>query len=184
MLASLEGMSVTISVGGRIVSGECGHLLLTGHHLNKLELHFGSPLRVIVAKEEPQIYARLTISDTHTTITAKGDVMYTMPIKYQVKVKVAYVDAGGNPAVVDGPVVWSSSDPAVVTVNTDPTDSSMCTVQSLSEVGQAQVLATADADLGTGTRSLVTTMDITIVAGEAVAGTIQPVGDAAPYKGK
>ena len=109
--------------------------------------------------------------------------MYTMPIKYQVEVQVSYVDAAGNPAVVDGPVTWSSSDTTVVTVNTDTADSSKCTVQSLMKVGQAQVLATADADLGTGTRNLVTTMDITIVAGEAVAGTIQPVGEAAPYGG-
>jgi hypothetical protein len=39
-----------------------------------------------------------------------------------------------------------------------------------------QITATADADLGAGVRNLVTVCDITIVAGEAVAGTIAPIG--------
>ena len=48
------------------------------------------------------------------------------------------------------------------------------------ELGQVQITATADADLGEGTRELVTLMDVTIVAGEAVAGVIQPLGEATP----
>jgi hypothetical protein len=42
------------------------------------------------------------------------------------------------------------------------------------------VSASADVDLGTGVKQLVTTADIGLVAGEAVSGTIQPVGDAVP----
>ena len=106
--------------------------------------------------------------------------MFTMPINYFIELQVSYVDAGGNPAAIDGLVDWESSNGAVVKVDVDPTDSTKCTMTSLAEVGQVQITATADADLGTGVRSLVTLMDVTIVAGEAVAGTISPVGSAQP----
>ena len=149
--------------------------------MNQLEISFGTPLRIVVAKEEaPLIYSRLTITDGSTRVTAKGDVMYTMPIQYGVGLQVTYVDAGGNPAAVDGPVAWSTSDASIVSIQVDTTDTTKCSIASGQNVGQAQISATADADLGAGVRNLVTLLDVTIVAGEAVAGTIAPVGAAAP----
>ena len=47
-------------------------------------------------------------------------------------------------------------------------------------IGQVQVTATADVKLGPEVKNLVTPCDIEIVAGEAVAGTIQPIGDQQP----
>jgi hypothetical protein len=102
---------------------------------------------------------------------------YTLPVGKQVEVQVSYVDAAGNPAAVDGLVAWDSSDQSVVDVLVDDNDSTLATVRAEGGVGNCQVTATADADLGAGTRSLVTTMDVTCVAGEAVAGTIAPVGE-------
>ena len=149
--------------------------------MNQLEISFGTPLRIIVATEEaPKITSRLTIVDGVKSYTAEGNVMYTMPIQYGVELQVAYVDAGGNPAKVDGAVSWQSSDTSIVSVQVDAADTTKCSITSGQNVGQAQVSATADADLGTGTRNLVTLLDVTIVAGEAVAGTITPVGEAAP----
>jgi hypothetical protein len=103
-------------------------------------------------------------------------VAYTLPSGMQVQVQVTYVDANGNPATVDGLVAWNSSEAGIVDVIVDPTDSTLATVQAAAGLGAAQVTATADADLGAGTRPLVTLMDVTVVAGEAVAGTITPVG--------
>jgi hypothetical protein len=102
---------------------------------------------------------------------------YTLPAGMQVQVQVSYVDANGNPTTVDGLVAWAASDAGTLTVVVDPTDSTLATVQATGNIGQAQVTATADADLGAGTRPLVTLMDVTVVAGEAVAGTISPVGE-------
>ena len=48
------------------------------------------------------------------------------------------------------------------------------------ETGTAQITATADADLGEGVRELITLLDVNVVAGEAVAGTISVVGSAQP----
>jgi len=102
---------------------------------------------------------------------------YSLPAGMQVQVQVSYVDANGNPATVDGLVSWGASDAATVAVVVDASDSTLATVQAIGGLGQAQVTATADADLGAGTKPLVTLMDVTVVAGEAVAGTISPVGE-------
>jgi hypothetical protein len=102
---------------------------------------------------------------------------YTLPVGKQVHVQVSYVDSAGNPAVVDGLVAWDSSDQNIVDVLVDDTDSTLAIVRAEGKVGLCQVTATADADLGLGTRTLITTMDVEVVAGEAVAGSITPVGE-------
>jgi len=108
-----------------------------------------------------------------------GHMAYTLPVGMAVDVMVAYSDARGNPAAVDGPVVWDSSSTDVVTAVASNDDPSVCRVSAVN-LGSAQVNATADADLGAGVKTLVTTMTVTVVAGEAVAGTISPVGEPIP----
>jgi len=131
--------------------------------------------------DEPEGHAVVTITYDRLTLTAKGEKMvYKLPDDKKVDVKVSYVDAKGNAASVDGPVEWASSDAAIVSVTVSTDDPSQATVAGVGPVGQAQVTVTADADLGEGVRQIVTTMDVEIIAGEAVAGTISPVGEPTP----
>jgi hypothetical protein len=81
---------------------------------------------------------------------------------------------------VDGAVVWQTSDPAIATLSVDISDSTIVVVTPVGPAGQIQVTATADADLGQGVKNLITVCDIEVVAGEAVAGTIQPLGAPQP----
>jgi len=146
--------------------------------LTTVEFKLGGTLKFLVEEDG---YAMVTVKHQTFTLTARGDKMaYTLPIAYSVGLQIAYVDAGGNPAVVDGDVTWASSDTDVILVDVSNTDSTKATLVSRSKVGQAQITATADADLGAGVREIITLMDVTVVAGEAVAGTISPVGEAAP----
>jgi hypothetical protein len=148
--------------------------------VNQLEINFGTPLRIVVALEEPpQLVSCLTIYDGLTVYTARSDVMYTMPVLYAVNLAVAYVDAGGNPATVDS-VVWASSNNAVVTIQPDTVDQTKCNIASTGTVGTAQVTATADVKMGPEVKNLVSLLDVTVIAGEAVAGTISTVGEATP----
>jgi hypothetical protein len=144
----------------------------------RLEIVFTNPLR-IVEVEEPSIGKQLLVIEyDQFHIIIEGDhVMYTLPVDKQVTMEVSYVDASGNPAKVDGDVVWASSDEAIIAIKVSGEDSAICTVGAVGTIGQCQVTATADADLGSGVRSLITTCDIEVVAGEAVAGSIQPVGE-------
>jgi hypothetical protein len=147
-----------------------------------LNISFGSPLEIVLASEPgPSISSVLEITYRGFTIIVEGDyIVYTLPADHEVKMQVAYVDAGGNPAKVDGDVQWMSSDESLATVAVDPSDSTIVTVTPVGPVGQVQVTARADADLGAGVKALVTTSDITIEAGEAVTGTISPVGAPTP----
>jgi len=145
--------------------------------MSKVSFKLGGVLEIL--SEEGG--CRVTVRHESFAITAWGeDMAYTLGSRMQVEVKVSYVDAAGNEAQVDGPVQWSSSNPAVVEVAVDPGDSMVAMVRAVGPVGNVQVIAAADADLGEGTRNLVTPMDVTVVAGEAVTGTISPAGPAEP----
>lgn len=148
--------------------------------MTALQFQLGGTLRFLIEEDEPVGSALLTVHYKDFKITAKGDVMYTLSVDNEVKMQVSYVDAKGNPAAVDGDVDWASSDETIATVEPDPDDDTVVTVTPVGKTGQVQVTATADADLGAGVKTLTTIADIQIVAGEAVAGTISPVGDPIP----
>ena len=151
---------------------------------NTLTLQIGGSLDLVLRSPPPEIETYVTSYYRGLIFTAKGDRMaYTLPAGMKVEVQVAYVDANGNPATVDGEVIWASSNDAICTATVDGPDSSLCEISASGGIGDVQVTATADADLGTGTRELVTLLDVHVVAGEAVAGTINVVGEAAPITG-
>jgi hypothetical protein len=148
-----------------------------------VDFKLGGSLQISTRKK-PVVAAIVTLRHDGFEITAKTtedfNMSYTLPNDHQVQVQISYVDAKGNPAQVDGPVAWSSSNEAVLTVEVDAADSTLATIVPGDQLSQAQVVATADADLGEGVKQIVTTMDVTIVAGEAVSGTIAPVGAPVP----
>jgi hypothetical protein len=142
-----------------------------------IQFKLGGTLSFLTEPSKAGCYT--TVQYENFTIKARGDDMaYTLPVAKQVHVQVAYVDTGGNPATIDGDVSWSSSDNSIAAVLVDSTDTTKAIVRSGTKLGQVQVTATADADLGDGIREIITPMDVSVVAGEAVAGTISPVGEA------
>jgi hypothetical protein len=149
--------------------------------MNTLQFQLGGTLKFLIDEPASRPGARITIRYDGLTLTAWGDGMaYTLPNDKMIAVQVAYVDGNGNPAVVDGEVAWGTSDPNLATVAANAADSTQATVTPAGAIGQVQVTCTADADLGSGVREIITTMDVDIVAGEAVAGTITPVGEPQP----
>lgn len=141
-----------------------------------LDLNVKGTLQVL----EDEGFVFVTIGYDRFLIKVKGDLMFTLPDDKKVAVKVSYVDAHNHPAKVDGEVTWLSSDDSIATVTVDPADSSKASIAAADELGQVQITAHADADLGTGLREIITTLDVEVVAGEAVRGTIQPVGEPTP----
>lgn len=148
---------------------------------NTITLQIGGSLDLVLRQPAPEITCIVTAACGGIRFTAKGTHMaYTLPNDKQIVVKVAYVDGHGNPAAVDGPVSWSSSADTICTAVADAADSAQCTITPVGAVGTAQIVASADADLGAGVRSLLTTLDVEVVAGEAIAGVINIVGDPTP----
>jgi len=148
---------------------------------NEITLTIGGALELILKPPPPEIITVVSVRYGNFTAAARGTHMaYTLPVDKMIEVKVAYVDSHGNAAAVDGDVVWASSDEALATVTVSPDDSTECQITPVGPAGSAQITATADADLGAGVRELVTMLDLTLIAGEAVAGTISVVGDQQP----
>ncbi len=90
---------------------------------------------------------------------------------------VAFQDSHGNPATVDGVPVWSAGDATIAAIT--PAADGMSAVVAAGNTGSTQISVTADADLGSGIRSIVGTADIQVVGGEAVTagltlGTPEP----------
>ena len=147
----------------------------------RLEIVFANVLTVAEVELPAKGKQFLTIGYEAFAIIIEGDhAMYTLPADHLVNMQVAYTDAKGNPATIDGDVTWESSDASILLVEADPGDSSMCRATPVGSVGQVQITARCDADLGDGVRELITTADISVVGGEAVAGSIQPMGEPEP----
>jgi hypothetical protein len=111
-----------------------------------------------------------------TTAARATRMSYKLPQGKRIIVQITYLDEAGNPAVVET-VAWSSSNPAVARATQDPSDITRAAVDGLEIGSGVQVNATADADLGSGTRELVTLFDLDVVGGEAVTGSIAVIGE-------
>ena len=105
------------------------------------------------------------------TIAFKGNFMAQVPVGKSVVGTAVYMDAADNPATVEGVPVWASADTAIATVEVDPADPFKARVTAV-DLGTVQITATADADLGAGTREVILMGEIEVVAGEAVGGRI------------
>ena len=150
--------------------------------MTTVQFNLGGTLKFLV-EPSPRCGAIITLSYDGFSITAWGDGMsYNLPSGRAVKCHVQYVDGNGHPATVDGEVRWDSSNSDIATIQVDVDDTSYAVIAAAAAIGQVQITATADADLGEGVRPLLTIMDVEVVAGEAVAGTISPVGESTPIE--
>lgn len=95
--------------------------------------------------------------------------MARITTEQQVSITVTPKTAAGRNAVIDGAVDFSSSDPAVATV--EATGPLAGLVKAVGP-GVAQILASFDADLGEGVRAVEFTGAIEVVPAEAVSAEI------------
>lgn len=120
-------------------------------------------------KRKPKHFFRLWTGPQSfvNVVPHKGVVMARLTTEEIVSASVTYLTAKGNPAPIDGAVVWTSSDEAVATVAADPADSKNATVTAVAP-GVCQITAVADADMDEGeTREVTASGAIEVVAAEA-----------------
>jgi hypothetical protein len=150
---------------------------------NVITLNVAGALELILKPPEPQPTGKVIVTVKYGSFIARAEgshMAYTLPVDHYIEVEVSYEDAFGNVAEVDGAVSWGTSNDQILTIAVDPDNSMKCTITPTGKAGSAQVTATADADMGTGVTSLITLLDVTTVAGAAVAGVIQVVGSPIP----
>lgn len=98
--------------------------------------------------------------------------MIILTSEQQIKAKVDFKTAHGNPASVDGAVEWSSSDASVVQV-VPSQDTHAARVVALSP-GNATVTVSADADLGPGQALITGSLDFQVIPAPAVEVVLTP----------
>lgn len=106
------------------------------------------------------------------------EMMFILGDDQKVTLSIAPVDAAGNPAPVDGVPSWSLSDTKYIGLEVAD-DGMSATAIAIGLLGTTQVQVAADADLGEGVVTINGTLDIEVVAGQAVglsiaAGTPEP----------
>lgn len=100
----------------------------------------------------------------------RSDMSLVLTDSQKARLKIQPKTKAGNPATVDGVVVWASSDVSIAKVVTDDTDPTGQTAWvTATGLGTAQIQAVADADLGLGVKNITAVLDIEVKAGEAVS---------------
>jgi len=103
----------------------------------------------------------------------------TMPAGTLGVCTVEWVDDGGNPAPVDGPTQWTSTDETIVQVVTQPGGGGgtptpgnplICNVYTPGPIGTAQVQATADADMSATVKQITYVFNFNVISGQATMG--------------
>ena len=143
--------------------------------MEKLQISFETPLRVILAQEEAPQPPRAIFTFQIAEYTFKGENMAaTMGVGTYATVSVEWKDKGGNTVGVEkGSVQWASSDPATCKVTPSTGNPQIANLEAPGKIGKVQVHATGDADLGSGVQSVRATIDVEVIGGEAVGGEIK-----------
>lgn len=130
-------------------------------------------VNVNVVPQPPAPEYRAIFTFTMGQFVFKGEnLMNTMQAGSYATLSVQWVDSHGNPAKVDGPTEWVSSDEDIATVEVAVGNPLIANVKSAGPIGPVQIQATADADLGEGVKTITATCDISVIAGEASGGEI------------
>ncbi len=138
----------------------------------ELVLHDENGELILEFRPRPKAVRIKFVNSSHKEIS-----MLKMSAVQKSTVSIKPVDIKGNPAAVDGVPVWGVS--ADGTVSLFPSDDGLsCDVVGVAP-GTVQVNVSADADLGTGVKTITGTLDVEVIAAEAVgfAITTGPVED-------
>jgi hypothetical protein len=99
----------------------------------------------------------------------RDEIVLQLTDMQKVKIGIQPVDGAGNPAPIDRLPTWAigGANPEVLTAEVSA-DGLSCQVVTVGPLGSAQVQVSADADLGEGIVPIAGTLDIDVVASQAV----------------
>lgn len=117
-------------------------------------------------RSRPASFTIGPVTEQSLPIPVRGVLMLILTDSQKVALTFAPKDKRGNPAEVQGPPVWTSSDESVVGLQVAD-DGLSATAVAAGPIGVAQVSVAADADLGDGVSTITGLLDIQTVAGTA-----------------
>jgi len=137
----------------------------------QIEISFATPLRLMF--DQPSGEYRAFFTFQFDNFVFRGENMSaTMQIGTYATVSVEWKDSKDNPAKVEGPTKWESTVPATVQCTVATGNPLIANLYAPGPLGKAQIQATADADLGSGVKTVTSTIEVEVISGEAVGGEI------------
>lgn len=118
---------------------------------------------------EPPVL-RLSISIEVLTIEGNTPMAITITDSQKFTASVSAVDAKGNAAAIEGPAHFVVSDASLLSLAN--VSNLSADVLAVGPLGHAQLVVSADADLGTGVRNIGGVLEVTIVGGAATSLSI------------
>jgi hypothetical protein len=142
-----------------------------------MKFKVGGTIEFDVIDEKPRIIFSTIISG----IKVEDIKMLILPDDKKVGLSIQPVDAKGNPAQLQGDPKWSVADETIATVTPVAGQSLRADLTPGTKLGTTQVNVSGDADLGEGVTTIAGTLDVQVVAGQAVslqisAGPPEPPG--------
>jgi hypothetical protein len=144
------------------------------HHVPGSDCFWREVLRRVLCCDTAGAVTRVaTYIFKGVSFTAKGDnmalVIKDTDVPGTVNVSIAFVDAKGKPATVDGVPTWAASDPTIIDSVTPAADGMSAVLHVLDNIGASQLTVTADVDMGSGVNSQDFVDTVSVIAGDAVA---------------
>lgn len=111
---------------------------------------------------------RFTVTLDGQTTTGDSPMSFMLSDSQTSALSIQPVDKKGAPASLDGVPVWATSDATIATVDASADATGLTATLSGVRPGTCTITVTGDADLTSGTTPIVGTLDVTVIAGEAV----------------
>jgi hypothetical protein len=127
-------------------------------------------LKFLKADAQPVAQARVDFYAFNNGKIERVDNMF-LKVTQALPLAVAFTDAKGNPAKVEGAPAWAVTDASLASLVVAE-DGMSATLTPMGPLGLCKVQVTADADLGAGVVNILGEMDIETIAGDAVAVNI------------
>ena len=116
-----------------------------------------------------------TTSSRSPNAAAGSEITVQLTADQQVALSITGEDRYDNPVDISGDTVWASSDPGIIAVTVDPSDSNKATAAAVGPVGTASVTVSNDVN-SDGTGDYQGSLAIDVVAGD-VAEIVIVEGD-------
>lgn len=152
------------------------------HHAPGSDCFWREVIRRLLCCDHVRRVARVvTYRIKGVSFTCKGDnIMLNLKdteVPGTVNVAIAFVDAKGHAAKVDGVPTWAASNPALIDSITVAPDGLSADIHIADTVDASNLTVTADVDMGAGITNTDFVDTVTVVAGDAVSAnfTFGPV---------
>lgn len=151
----------------RRLAHDLWELLFGGPSPGRIKFRLGAFVTCYSTKKTPEFH--------HYPLRGEATMAFDLPADKFTVVSIELKDKKGNPAAVDGVPAWATDNTEVLALE-PAADGMSCKVTAVGTLTATPVVVqvTCDADLGEGTKPVIGTLEVNVVAGEALQVSLTP----------